>query len=155
MKFDAVNMDKTPLFVPLKSILKADLIEDSSSWHSNGHVFKIEYEDLELSGQTTEMLLTSDTANSVIEWSEMVKRLHQLYEMSKATTPKVEKNGGVGGLIDNSERNSMVSPIKAVRETVSPNKHLQIGQSSANRQLIFNPCEKNLGRPAATIKNHR
>ena len=38
------------MFVPLKSIVKADLIEDSKSWHSSGRIFKIEYEDQELSG---------------------------------------------------------------------------------------------------------
>ncbi len=101
------------------------------------------------------MLLTSDAVNSVIEWSEMVKRLHHLYEMSKVTIPYVEKNGSIGGLIDSSERKSMVSPIEAVRKTVSPGKYPQTGQSSANRQLIFNPCEKNLGGPVATNKSHR
>ena len=127
MKFEAVNMDRTPMFVPLKSIVNADLIEDSKSWHSNGRIFRIEYEDLELSGQTTEMLLTSDAVNSVIEWSEMVKRLHHLYKMSKMTIPHVEKNCSIGGLIDSSERKSMVSPIEAVRKTVSPSKYLQTG----------------------------
>ena len=103
-------MTLAPEFIPLKSMISAELIDDGSYKLQNKRVFRIVYSDQTqtsevcANGDNFEMLLTSDTVSQVIEWCEMVKRLRQLYTDSKQAIVQVvgKRKNGIN-LFDNSE----------------------------------------------------
>jgi len=83
LKFKSANMTAAPSFVPLKHMLKSELIEENSSVSSQGRTLRIIYEISDVSGEQHEMMLSSETPSQVIEWTTLICRLRSLYEESK------------------------------------------------------------------------
>ena len=86
LKFEGPSIVSTPDFVPLKHIEKAELVDDSSYGAPQGsRSLMILYTIPNINGQRFEMVLSSESPCTVIEWTEMLRRLRSLYEESKET----------------------------------------------------------------------
>ena len=63
LKFVAVKMEKTPVFVPLRNILTAELVEDEPSKFTSEKILKVDYTDPENTNRLVSMLLSSENVN--------------------------------------------------------------------------------------------
>ena len=102
-------MSAAPSFVPLKSIVNAELIDGTEVTKiTTEKVLKVTYEDdrepATAENNQTTMLLTSEAANQVIEWTEMIRRLQQLYAESKGAMEAIGVNSNGRSLFDNTTK---------------------------------------------------
>ena len=109
LKFTGANMTAAPKFVPLKSIVNAELIDGTEVTKiTTEKVLKVTYEDdrepSTAENNQTAMLLTSEAANQVIEWTEMIRRLQQLYAESKGAMEAIGVNSNGRSLFDNTTK---------------------------------------------------
>ena len=108
-KFVNTDMVHRPQFVPLRNMLHVDMVEDEQTKYTTEKVLQVTYADPDAGGAHTNMLLSSETLSQVIEWTEMIKRLRQLYTESKsAIEAKPNKRPGKS-LFDNSTKAGAVS----------------------------------------------
>ena len=56
-------MEKTPVFVPLRNILTAELVEDEPSKFTSEKILKVDYTDPENTNRLVSMLLSSENVN--------------------------------------------------------------------------------------------
>ena len=70
------------------------------------------------------MILSSETVSQVIEWTEMIKRLRQLYSESKSAIEAVGAHSNGKSLFDNSSKVGVISPQLTVKKIVTPVKQM-------------------------------
>lgn len=69
------------------------------------------------------MVLSSETVSQVIEWTEMIKRLRQLYSESKSAIEAISGHSNGKSLFDNSTLvGGPISPQFTVKKVVTPSK---------------------------------
>ena len=102
-------------------MIKADLVEDEHSKYTTEKFLQITFVESDFSNNENDMILSSETVSQVIEWTEMIKRLRQLYNESKSA---IEAVGGHSGksLFDNSSKVGPISPQLTVKKVVTPQK---------------------------------
>jgi len=65
------------------------------------------------------MILSSENVSQVIEWTEMIKRLRQLYSESKSAIEAVGGYSNGKSLFDNSTKVGPISPQHTVKKVVT------------------------------------
>jgi len=101
LKFTGANMEKTPVFVPLRNMIKAELVDDEPSKFTTEKILLVTYTEPDKGDRQFNMLLSSETVNQVIEWSETIRRLRQLYSESKSVIEAVPHGHNGKSLFDN------------------------------------------------------
>lgn len=115
-------MVNAPTFVPLRHMVKSEIVDDEQSKYTTEKFLQITYLNGDDSGQENEMILSSETVNQVIEWTEMIKRLRQLYSESKSAIEAVGAHSNGMSLFDNSSKVNAISPRQTVKKVVTPVK---------------------------------
>ena len=128
-------MVSTPTFVPLRHMIKADIVDDELSKYTTEKFLQISYVDNEASTDENDMILSSEHVSQVIEWTEMIKRLRQLYSESKSAIEAIGGHSNGKSLFDNSSKVGPISPQLTVKKVVTPSK--KHGGSNNFKRLNF------------------
>lgn len=111
LKFKGADMVSAPDFVPLRSMVKTDIIDDEQSKYTTQKFLQITFIESETSSNLEkEMILTSENVGQVIEWTEMIKRLRLLYTESKSAMEAIGAHSNGKSLFDNTTQLGPISP---------------------------------------------